>query len=383
MLLDQPCQTTQRYRQFGTAPGNARTRAYLAVHLFIISTLVLTYLFSYPSIARADGEVAVLYFIDHSNFDSGGGCLSIWPFNFIFGSGKKRETWNLESGFRDILNEELKRAGYNVIPAEEVDKAMEAVGREDLPALAAKLGVDILITGEIKKFEQHRARASSQGPTVLNTGQNMKMTAMGGMGGFYYSATINTDIRIFDDMGDQLEETSVNTKKDLADFYMGVGPMTYHRGDRDQKKRANNPIVDYNKLDAMKFGSDEFKNRTLLGMATMDVIKQVIALVKEYVKPPNPVNVSGKIIYVGTGNRLKKNEVYIDLGVADGIKVGQVLGVYTESTPPVDSETGKKSSIPSTEKIGSIKVSKVETEHLSIAEIIEKKGEIQRDSIVK
>ena len=338
------------------------------------------------SLAQEGGKVAVLYFADHSGFDSGGGCLSIWPLNVIFGSGQQREQWDLKSGFRDMLNEKLSEMGYSVVEPGHVDKTLQQMGEEDPVALINELDADMMIVGDIRKFEQHRTRASSQGPTNIGSGEGMRLVAMGGIGGFFYSSTVKTNVAIYDNSGNKLEDGEISSKKNLRDFYMGVGPMTYHRGDSNEEQEdleSQDPIVDYKKLDNMKFGSDEFKSKTLFGMATMDVMSQIVAKVEKYLAPAELATAEGKIIYVGTGERLKENEVYINLGAGDGVKVGQRLGVFIKAIQLTDPDTGEELGTVAEEKVAAIKISRVEAEHLSIAEVIEKTGEIERGNLVR
>lgn len=351
-----------------------------------ITSLILVTILCSASFGQEGEKVAVLYFTDSSKFDSGGGCLTIWPLNIIFGSGEKKEEWDLKSGFRDMLNDSLTEAGFKIIEAEYVDNIIKEVGTEDTATLSNRLDADIMIIGNIKKFEQHRTRASSQGPTTMMSGEGMKLAAMGGIGGYFYSSTVKTNITIYDNLGDERESEEVNSKRNLRDFYMGVGLMTYHKGDTKEAKGdedPQNPIVDYKKLDKMKIGSDEFKNRTLFGMATMDVMNQVVDKVGEYLEPIELATVEGKIIYVGTGERLKEGEVYVNIGASDGIRVGHKLGIFTKALQLTDPDTGEDlGSVPEKE-IGTIKISKIEAEHLSIAEIIEKTGDIERGNIIK
>ena len=354
--------------------------------IFAVFVLVLTVILCFSSFGQEGGKVAVLYFTDHSGFDSGGGCLSIWPLSVIFGSGQPREKWDLKSGFRDMLNEKLTEAGYSIVEPGYVDEALQDVGQENMAALVDKLDADIMIVGDIRKFVQHRFRLSSQGPTTIQSGQGMTLAAMGGIGGFFYSATIKTNVTIYDNSGDEMESGEIDSKKDLNDFYMGVGLMTYHKGDSketDEGTKPQNPIVDYDKLDKMKFGSDEFKNRTLLGMTTMDAMSQIVDKVTEYLTPAKLAAIEGKIIYVGTGERLKENEVYINLGAGDGVMPGNRLGVFMKGLQLTDPDTGEELGSVAEEKVGVIKISKVEDGHLSIAEIIEKSGQIERGNIVK
>ena len=354
--------------------------------IFAVFVLVLTVILCFSSLGQGGGKVAVLYFTDNSGFDSGGGCLAVWPMSVIFGSGQPREKWDLKSGFRDMLNEELTEAGYSIVEPGYVDKTLQELGQENMVVLADKLDADIMIAGDIRKFVQHRTRASSQGPTNISSGQGMELTAMGGIGGFFYSSTVRTNVIIYDNSGGEMESGEVESKKNLRDFYMGVGLMTYHKGDTEETKKGEkpkNPIVDYKKLDKMKFDSDEFKNSTLFGMATTDVMSQIADKVTGYLTPAELATVEGKIIYVGTGERLKENEVYINLGAGDGVTPGNRLGVFMKGLQLTDPDTGEELGSFAEEKVGVIKISKVEAEHLSIAEIVEKTGQIERGNIVK
>lgn len=350
---------------------------------FLFPAIIL--IISFPSICQGYEKVAVLYFTDNSKFDSGG-FFSFWPFSVIFGSGQKREKWELSSGFRDMLNEKLTESGYDIIEPAYIDKILKETKKGNLKELAGKLDADIIIIGNVKKFEQHRTRASSQGPTQLNPSDSISMVTMGGLGGFFYSATVKTHVMMYDNSGEEIENSNFDSKKDLKDFYMGVGPLTYHRGDSKEEKEdleKRSPIVDYKKLDVMKFGGDEFKNETLFGAATMDVMEQIANKIGENLTPTEIANVNGKIIYVGTGDRLKENEVYINIGAGDGVKPGMRLGVYIEELKLTDPDSGKELGIVPEEKIGAIKITKIETEHLSVAEIVEKIKQIERGNVVK
>jgi len=352
----------------------------------LIFAVLLVGIFCSSSSGQSAGKVAVLYFADHSGFDSGGGCLSIWPLRVIFGSGTKQEKWDLKVGFRDMLNEKLIEAGYDIIEPGTADKVLQEIGEENPAALVRQLGADVMVVGDIRKFEQHRMRASSQGPTSLGAGDGMEMAAMGGVGGYFYSANVKTNVSLYDSSGEEIETSEVNSKKNLRDFYMGVGPMTYHRGDRkdeDYSSEKRPPIVSYKKLDAVKFGSDEYKNRTLFGTATMDVMENIVAKIDEHLMPEALSEIQGKIVYIGTGERLKENEVYINLGAGDGIKAGLKLGVFVKGIKITDPDTGAELGTVPEQRVGSIKISRVEAEHLSLAEIIEKTRKIEQGNIVK
>jgi len=346
--------------------------------------------------AQTEKKVAVVYFSDNSKFDNRSGCgfIPLGPLSSIFGFGQKREKWDLTSGFRDMLNENLKNSGYSVIEPSYIEKVIKDSGKDNLVGLANKLGADVLIIGNITKFEQHRTRISSSGPTSAssNTGGDMGMTLnlQGGIGGYYYSSSVKTTVTLYDNSGDEIDKADMESKKDLQDFTFGMGPLSksYQGGEANKKDDLNKkqPIVDYRKLDNMKFGTDEFKNQTLFGLATTDVMNQIVAKVEEHVEPASKTSksgVEGKVIYIGDNKYLKENEVYVDLGAEDGLVVGNKLGVYIEGMTLTDPDTGKELKKIPEKRVGSIKISKIEADHLSVAEIVEGREEIRKGNIIR
>lgn len=391
------------------------------IAFIIFMMIILSFIFYSPASAQGGEKVAVLYFTDHSNFDTGGCCLLVWPLDIIFG-GKNKDKWDLKIGFRSLLNEKLTEAGYSIIEQDYVDRSLQETGSENLAALADKLDADIMITGDIRKFQMHRLHAGSQAPNTLDIGRSgqsdqigdTRMAAVVGVDGYYYSSSVETDITIYDGSGSELEHTKISSKKDLQDVNYGMGlgvrnkqegsspeqtidsrdvavTMTpinrsLRTGDATKADEVLNPqdiIVDYKTLDEMKFGTDEFKNKTLFGIATMDVMDKIMTKVSEHLGPSQLARIEGKIIYVGTGGSIKENEVYINLGAADGIKPGIKLSVYTGDIQLTDPDTGKELGKVAGEKMGVIKVSKVEADHLSLAEIVERIGQIERENIVR
>lgn len=362
------------------------------VKVYICLTLMIPFILL-PSLAQTGRKVAVLYFTDHSNFDRASGCgpLSLGPLNFLFGSGQPRERWDLSSGFRELLNQTLKQEGYNVVEASQVEEVIRKFGMKDLALLGRELDADIMVIGDIRKFEQHRNRLTSQGYTMASGGisgseHSANVTLLGGVGGFYYTSTVKVDMKIYDESGNELATELVSSKKDLKDFFIGMGPLAKRHRDGDAisnyKSKDRLPIVEYDKLDKMKFGTEEFMNDTLFGLATRDVINKMVAKVGEYIEPVRIPTVRGKIIYVGDGKHLRNNEVYIDLGSSDGILPGHKLGVFTDDLVLTDPDTGKEQRI-SGKRIGSVKIIKVEANHLSIGEIIEGLDHIEKGNVVR
>jgi hypothetical protein len=91
----------------------------------------------------------------------------------------------------------------------------------------------------------------------------------------------------------------------------------------------------------------------------------------------------GKILYIGDGKYLKENEVYVDLGAGDGLVVGNKFAVYIEGIVLTDPDTGKELGKSPDKKLGSIKITNIQAEHLSVAEIIEGLGQIGKGNIIK
>jgi hypothetical protein len=363
--------------------------------IFLTLALVVTIILPSLSNAQTERKVAVVYFLDHSKFDRGSGCgfISLGPLNSLFGIGQKKEKWELASGFRDKLNENLKNSGYNVIEQSYVEDVIKDSGKDNLAGLASKLGADVLIVGDITKFEQHRTRISSSGPTSAsaNTGADMSMAMnlKGGIGGYYYASSVKTTVTLYDNSGDEIDRADIESKKDLKDFTIGMGPFikSYQGGESNKKddSKEKEPIVEYQKLDKMKFGTDVFMNQTLFGLATTDVMNQIVAKVGDHIEPTLKIKpgVEGKIIYVGDNNHLKENEAFIDLGAADGLAIDNKLGVYIEELTLTDPDTGKELKKIPEKKVGLIKVSKIEADHLSVAEIVEGLGEVKKGNIIR
>ena len=65
------------------------------------------------------------------------------------------------------------------------------------------------------------------------------------------------------------------------------------------------------------------------------------------------------------------------------MRPGHRLGVYMEALKLTDPDTGEELGTVAEKKVGVLKVSKVEADHLSVAEVIEKTGEIERGNVVK
>jgi len=348
-------------------------------------------------------RVAVLKFEDHSNFDSptGCGCLPSWPFNIIFGERSSGEKWDLETGFQYMLFEHINQTDYyQVIPLDELLDAMAVLNlsNKDLrkseknrAKFAEKLELDALIVGDITEFGQQRLRGEGASRYAVNGGRIAGINSGISARGYYYSATVETEIIIYGHSGKPLANPKVSSKKryevggaQMAPFEAIISSegTEVRMGNKTVTKKVTRPIVNQDKLRQMKFGSDEYK-KTLLGMVTLEVLDKIIEQLrnsigptnKQLESPPNPVN--GKIASVDKEN---PEETYINIGSKDGIAPGHKLAVYRPidiKDPDTDEVLGATN-----KKIGLLMVIEVISDRLSRVKIIKGFGEVQKGDIV-
>ena len=142
------------------------------------TTLTLAALFLltvFLAVATAEMEskrVAVLYFENHSLFNSSTGCgfIPVGPIEYFWGRKKRANEWDLEVGFRRMMNRHLDQTEvYEPITQDEILDGMAALGlskknllREEKKRaeLATKIDADALIVGDIRHFNQERIRAN-------------------------------------------------------------------------------------------------------------------------------------------------------------------------------------------------------------------------------
>jgi hypothetical protein len=382
----------------------------------IIATgLIFIILFTLTIISPASSEtgsrrVAVLYFDDHSRFDSPTGCGCIPnPVGRLFGSGGKHTKWNLKTGFRDLLNEKLLESQvYEPIQPDDLAIAFAEleIKKSDLKyeakraALADKLNLDAMLIGDIRKFNQERVRGSAS-RTIRDGSQNV-----GGVGGiqasgYYYRASAHLNLRIYDATGKEIAVSEIN---ESATYELGgvkAAPFTAVASTTGTKVKIGtakvteaqqpDPIVHFDKLDKIEFGSLEFR-KTLFWTATEKALNEVIHKLRQRIgpellpeeevvqasQPDAAVTSKGMIASV----KDDPPQVYINLGSKHSIKVGDKLIVYTQGKEITDPETGALLGYEDN-KVGLIEIIDVMSPTLSKAKILEGAGNIKRGDAVK
>jgi hypothetical protein len=371
----------------------------LKMTVVMVLTMVLALFTTGANAAEDKKRVAVLYFDDHSRFDSptGCGCLPSWPFKWIFGgSPKGREVWDLKWGFRKMLNEKLAESGvYRPVTHEEIEAAcaklrikLKDLGKKEelRRRLAEELDLDAMIIGDVLKFGQERLRG------IINArGLTRSMLTRMGVRAYFYVATVAIEIRLYDRSGQELSSFKIGKKAAHQIGSIGAGPLRtiisdmgletrFGRQPLTSKISKKPPIVEKEKLDKIKFASSEY-HKTLFGIATDSALEETVNRIREEIgpRPPRkeqaPEVIEGKVVHVSSDGT-----IFVNVGSEKGVTVGMRFKVFS-TIPLVDPDTDEVLG-QTTEKVGVIEIIKVESGKLSRAKAVEG-GKFNRGDLIK
>ena len=370
-----------------------------------------------PSGFAAPKRVVVLYFEDHSRFDhpTGCGCIPTGPFGKLFGGRKHHKRWILKEGFIELLNRKLEQSEvYEPISQDELLDAMAETGlsrkglqsdSQERAQLAKALKAEVLIVGDIRKFNQERVKANA-GRLIRQGGsgyQGATASYVGGMQlmGSLYVVSIQLDMQFFGTSGTEIDNPKIAARKQHQIGGARIGPIEYivtEQGTESQfgqspgLKRKPRPTVAPAQLNQTEFGSAEY-DKTLFGMATNEVLHKVVLALRENIGPalpgsdvalqpgqpsPQATMVQGAIVYVDSED---PENTYINIGSAKGVAVDQQLRVYTTESL-IDPDTGDVLGV-IPKPVGVVKVVEVQSDRLSRVQIIEGFGEIKKGDRVK
>ncbi len=332
--------------------------------------------------ATSKKRIAVLYFEDHSRFDSPTGCGCVPSFIGNMVTTKKR--WDLEAGFAKMLNRKLVETDvYEPVSKDELLDAMalmtlsrqnlRRLNQEQRAALAKRLNADVIVMGDIRKFNQERLRANAS-RTLREGGRQAQRGSASYMApvilrGSFHRATITLNMKFYNASGDVVAEPRISAVRDHS--YAGTKIASLEAsateegtnltfGQTADTRRANpRPIVRPTELNEIQFASAEY-DRTLFGLVTHEaLIKVVVALrdsigpnfitpwesktenAKKAQKTPEKAAdgpIKGKIQYVDEENL---DKIYINIGSNRGIAINQEFAVYTKGKPVRDLDTGE------------------------------------------
>ena len=384
---------------------------------FVIGTVVV-------GEAAPKKRIAVLYFEDHSRFDSPTGCGCIPSFIGNLFSTKKR--WDLEAGFAKMLNRKLVETNmYEPVSKDELLDAMalmtlsrhglKKLNQEQRATLAKHLNADVIVVGDIQKFNQERFRTNAS-RTLREGGREAQRGPVGAsyvapviLRGSIHRATIKLNMKFYNASGNAVAEPRIAASRDHNYLGTKVASLEASRteagtnltfGQTTESQRKNpRPIVKPVELNEIQFASAEY-DRTLFGIVTNEALIKVVLALRDSVGPnfitpwePNTQAAKeGQKKPAAPGEPIKGNivhvdeppdDIYVDIGSNWDVAINQEFDVYTKGKPVRDLNTGEiLTYVP--KQIGRIAVSEILNDKVSIFRVIEmtepfKKGDTVRE----
>lgn len=342
---------------------------------FVIGTVAV-------SDAASKKRIAVLYFEDHSRFDSPTGCGCIPSFIGNMVSTQKR--WDLGEGFAKMLNRKLVETSvYEPVSEDELLDAMaymtlsrpnlRKMDQEQRAELAKRLNADVVVAGDIRTFNQERLKTSAS-RTLREGGRQSQRGSASYMApvilrGSLHRATIKLNMKFYDAAGNIVTEPRISTSRDhvygatkLASLEVSAtedGTNLTFGQTPDSRRKNPRPVVKPIELNEIKFASAEY-DRTLFGVVTDETLIKVVLALRDSVGPnfitpweskteatkkaqetsekaaAGPVK--GKIQYVDNEDL---DKIYINIGSNRDIAINQEFAVYTRGKAVRDLDTGE------------------------------------------
>ncbi|RKU20411.1 hypothetical protein C6500_08945 [Candidatus Poribacteria bacterium] len=373
---------------------------------FMIGTIAV-------SDATPKKRIAVLYFEDHSRFDSPTGCGCVPTFIGNLFSTKKR--WDLEAGFAKMLNRKLVETNvYEPVSKDELLDAMAimTLSRQNLnkldqaqfATLAKHLNVDVIVVGDIRRFNQERLRTNASRTLREGGREAQRGTASASylapviLRGSLHRATIKLNMKFYNASGSLVAEPRISASRDHSYLGTKVASLEASRTEegmnlsfgqtKDAQRKNPRPIVRPTELNQIQFASAEY-DRTLFGMVTNEALIKVVLALRDNVGPnfitpwePKTATakegqetptlalgepVKGKIQYVDNEH---PDKIYVNIGSSKRIAINQEFAVYTRGKPVRDLDTGEiLTYVP--KEIGRVAVSEILNDKVSIFRVIE------------
>lgn len=312
------------------------------------ATFILSFIFAGVSVIFAQSRKPVCAFLPFQNT-----------------SDFKNEKWEIERGIPRAFSDSLINSGlFQVISLSRVEDLLteqniqtnDYKNPELLQKVSTALGADHLIFGEINLFDLSRT----------NIGDPM-------LGGFEsYSVVMEASFSLYNRLAGTISGAysiqSEVKEKDLGVTFVG---------------RPSKNYISFRDLDKMAFNSSDF-NKTILGAGLQALVakfyEQMIELIpveqkRDELDEANEF-VEAMIVFK------RDNEVYLNAGVAEKVRVGKVYPVYSKGEKILHPDSGEL--LGYTDKyVGKVKVQIVKDNHLSMAEIIEEIEPIKTKDTVR
>ncbi len=372
--------------------------------------------------ATTKKRIAVLYFEDHSRFDSATGCGCIPSFIGNMVTTKKR--WDLEAGFAKMLNRKLVETNvYEPVSKDELLDAMASMtlsrrnlwklDQEQRAALAKRLNADVIVMGDIRTFNQERLRTNAS-RTLREGGRQAQRGTASYMApvilrGSLHRATIKLNMKFYNTAGSVVTEPRISASRDHS--YVGTkfasleasateeGTNLTFGQTPDTRRKNPRPIVKPTELNEIQFASAEY-DRTLLGVVTHEVLIKVVLALRDSVGPnfitpweskagtdkkaqetPEKVGgpVKGKIQYVDNEDL---DKIYINIGSNRGIAINQEFAVYTRGKPVRDLDTGEVLTYLE-KQVAVVAVAEILNDKISVFRVVEMTEQLKIGDVVR
>ncbi len=379
--------------------------------------------------ATTKKRIAVIYFEDHSRFDSPTGCGCVPGFiGSIFGTKKR---WDLGDGFPKMLNRKLVET--TVYEPVSEDELLDAMGFMELSRpvlrkmdqaqraeLAKRLNADVVVMGDIRKFNQERLRANASrtlregGREAQRGSASASLVAPVILRGSLHRVTIELNMKFYNASGNVVAEPRISARRDhsygatkVASLEASVTEegtnLTF--GQTPDTRRANpRPIVKPTELNQIQFASAEY-DRTLFGMVTNEALIKVVLALRDNVGPnfitpwesktetPKKAQeaaekaagkivdgpIKGKIQYVDNENL---DKIYINIGSNRDIAINQEFAVYTRGKPVRDLDTGEILTYLE-RQVAVVAVSEILNDKISIFRVVEMAADLKIGDVVR
>ncbi len=382
---------------------------------FIISPVAV-------SDATTKKRIAVLYFEDHSRFDSPTGCGCIPSFIGNMVTTKKR--WDLEAGFAKMLNRKLVETNvYEPVSKDELLDAMASMtlsrqslrklDQEQRATLAKRLNADVIVMGDIRTFNQERLRTNAS-RTLREGGRQSQRGTASYMApvilrGSLHRATIKLNMKFYNIAGSVVAEPRVSASRDHS--YAGTkfasleasvteeGTNLTFGQTPDTRRKNPRPIVKPTELNEIQFASAEY-DRTLFGFVTHEVLIKVVLALRDSVGPnfitpwesktdtakkaketPTKADgpIKGKIQYVDNEDL---DKIYINIGSNRGIAINQEFAVYTRGKPVRDLDTGEVLTYLE-KQVAVVAVAEILNDKISVFRVVEMTEQLKIGDVVR
>lgn len=272
-----------------------------------------------------------------ARFDAAGSFVAVYGSWDVGGGLAAQLTTALIDSGRFIVVERAELAG--VLREQEMG-LQKVVSKETAAQVSRVLGAQLLVKGAVTEFEQK----AGGGGLRLGVGAG----GLGGaLGGQSTHGLVGMDVRLIDTTTGQVLQS--------------------HRAEAKLERKGVSADINVNNV---SFGGDQF-DQTVLGQATRKAIEQAVGFI---IRAMEPVPWTGRVVDVAG------DQVYLNAGATDGVKIGDVFAVTSVVRELTDPATGALLGVVE-QPLGEVQVVTVQ-ERFSIARM-ETSFPVKRGDIVK